>query len=76
MLVNELMLTAYDVGDNVVDVPKGALRVSITGDSAQVRTRTGQQLVASREHDLLKVAPFKVVAITPGTMLFWPCNAN
>ena len=69
MLVNAFTVTAQDIGDNVVDVPKGALRVSITGTSAQAQAHTDQHyLTVSREEGFLKVAPFLVATTVPGML--------
>ena len=75
MLVSALTVLAHDIGDNAIDVPKGALRVSITrsGASAQAQAHTDQQhLPVSREEGFLKVAPFKVVTTAPGILWTTP----
>lgn len=71
MQVNACTVTAHDIGDNVVDVPNGKLRVSITGTSAPAQAHTDQQhLTVSRQEAFLKVAPFQVVTTTPGILSF------
>ena len=68
VVVDTLVLSAHDIGDNTIDPANGNLRASISGPSILVHSLSSQQqwLNVTRGPTGLHVQPFKMVSAIAG----------